>query len=108
MSRLICMLEIALRLHNLPVSIILIAGNKKPPARFSWKRYRSQVVSELEIRDRLHGRNNLGLAIVQDAASGGVYARDFDCCLETSERSAKVHPPLAMRLPTVARAQEES
>lgn len=100
MTRRSSILDDALRLHALPVSVIPIACNKKPPARFSWKRFQSERAEESRLRDWFSGRDDLGVGIVLGPVSGGLYARDFDQ-MDAYKGWADSHKALARSLPTV-------
>ena len=43
-------LDDALRLRDLPVSVIPIAANKKPPSGFKWKPLQSKIADESEVK----------------------------------------------------------
>ena len=87
------------------LSVIPIAGKtKKPPRRFRWKKYQKTLPTEDDLRLWFDGRDDLGLAVILGAVSGGLVCRDFDT-MESYDRWAADHPDLASLLPTVATAR---
>lgn len=93
-------LSAALRYHSLGWSIIpIVAGTKKPALR-SWKPFQTNRADEQQIRDWFDKREDLGLAVVLGAVSGGLTCRDFD--IESAYRRWMAqNPELAKTLPTV-------
>ncbi|MDB5346473.1 MAG: Bifunctional primase/polymerase [Schlesneria sp.] len=92
-------LDEALRLHSLELSVIPI-GRKKKPALRAWKRFQNIAADENQIRDWFAGRDDLGLAIVMGFASGHLVVRDFDDT-HSYDQWKKANPRLAKVLPTV-------
>jgi hypothetical protein len=79
--------------------ILPVKPGTKAPA-VSWKRYQTQRPSIKRIRDWFKD-DNLGVAVVLGAVSGGLACRDFDRA-ESYHEWAGNHPELAISLPTVA------
>ena len=94
-------LSAALMYHSLGWSIIpVVAGTKKPPRGFKWKPFQTQRADEQQIRDLFDKRDDLGLAVVGGAVSGGLTCRDFDTEAAYHAWAAQ-NPELAKTLPTV-------
>jgi hypothetical protein len=82
-------------------SIIPIAvGTKKPPKGIRWKQYQTRLPKEEELRWWFADRDDLGLAVIFGAVSGGLVCRDFDE-VAGYRRWERAHPDLARMLPTV-------
>ena len=92
-------LSAALAYHSLGWSIIPIAANKKTPALKSWKPFQTRRADEQQIRDWYDKRDDLGLAVVLGAVSGGLTCRDFDDEAAYHAWAAQ-NPDLAKTLPT--------
>ena len=75
-------LEWALEYYKRGWSIIPIGADKKPPRRFTWKKYQSQSPSEDEIRKWFTSGKYTSLAVVCGAVSGA--------CLGSSCQSARL------------------
>jgi len=84
--------------------IPVVAGTKKPPKRFRWKRFQKSRPSEEELRDWFDGRDDLGLAVIFGEVSGGLACRDFDN-LASYRQWRRGHRDLARMLPTVETAR---
>ncbi len=92
-------LDEALRLHALGVSVIPI-GQKKKPALPTWKRFQTMPADERQIHDWFDSRDDLGLGIVLGPVSGNLVVRDFD--VEAAwMRWANEYPGLVRTLPFV-------
>lgn len=94
-------LDDALGYLALPVSVVPVdIGTKKPPARFRWKQFQTNIAPEEKVRDWFNGRDDLGVAIILGKVSGGLIARDFDT-KESFQRWKDSHKSLAKSLPIV-------
>ncbi|MCX7421225.1 MAG: bifunctional DNA primase/polymerase [Planctomycetia bacterium] len=95
-------LTAALQYAALGWSIIPIVADKKPSVR--WKPFQSDRADEQQIRDWFDKRDDLGLAVVLGAVSGGLTCRDFD--VEAAYHAwAAQNPELAKTLPTAKTAR---
>ena len=90
-------LSAALKYAALGWSIIPIGAEKKPAVK--WKNFQSQRADEQQIREWFDGRDDLGLAVVLGAVSGGLTCRDFDDEAVYHSWAAQ-NPVLAKSLPT--------
>ncbi len=92
-------LSAALRYAALGWSVIPIVARKKTPALKSWKPFQTNRADEQQLRDWFDKRDDLGLAVVLGAVSGGLTCRDFDD--EAAYHAWKAqYPELAKTLPT--------
>ena len=92
-------LQEALNYESLGLSLMPIAGNKKPPAGFQWKRYQNEKPDKTELCGWFSNPDLAGLAVILAPVSGGLYMRDFD--VSTSyDLWARAFPDLAASLPT--------
>ncbi|MBC7817933.1 MAG: bifunctional DNA primase/polymerase [Planctomycetaceae bacterium] len=93
-------LSAAMQYYSLGWSVIPIAAGKKIPALRSWKPFQKQRANEQQIRDWFDKRDDLGLAVVLGAVSGGLTCRDFDEEAAYHDWAAQ-NRELAKTLPTV-------
>ena len=84
--------------------IPIAAATKKPPKKFSWKRFQRERPTKKELRAWFAGRDDLGLAILFGEVSGGLICRDYDS-LDAYKRWRDLYPELAEALPTVETAR---
>lgn len=93
-------LSAALRYYSFGWSIIPIRSGTKKPALETWKLFQSERADESQLLDWFDKRDDLGLAVVLGAVSGGLTCRDFD--VEAAYHTWKAHnSELAKTLPTV-------
>jgi len=92
-------LDEALRLQSMGISVIPI-GNKKKPAVKTWKKFQTTPADARQIHDWFDLRDDLGLGIILGPVSGNLVARDFDLSSSFHQWS-KSNPNLAKKLPTV-------
>ena len=90
-------LDEALRLQSMGISVIPI-GKAKKPALPKWKKFQSTPADDLQIRDWFDCRDDLGLGIILGPVSGNLAARDFDD-RRSFRRWSKANSDLAEKLP---------
>ena len=92
-------LDEALRLHSMGLSVIPIDKQKKPALR-TWKPFQTTAAEEHQIHDWFDRRDDLGVALILGPVSGSLIVRDFD--LEAAwMRWANEYPSLVRMLPFV-------
>ena len=97
-------LTAALQYAALGWSVIPIKQATKEPALKSWKPFQTNRADEQQIREWFDKRDDLELAVVLGAVSGGLTCRDFD--VEAAYHAwVAQNPELAKNLPTAKTAR---